>query len=355
MMIARSNKKTWSPEEDARLIELVELHGANNWTVIADELNSGKRSKQCRERFHNHLQADIKKGGWTEDEERSIFALQAEYGNQWAKIAAHFPGRTDNSIKNRFNSMMRSMQHRQMKAVQKSLSQEECAASASTPSMASASTCSESSSAVLYSISAAAPAKRHPLVPTLALGKATTQLPAHLTIAVSSSRSSSSSSIKLSPYNFESSRSLMDMAQFAIDGDILETVRSTSSFDILRALIDNSEDESSEDEQDFDFLAENFIPFSARDYQEEGNQQVASIAPFSSRFDPDSAFAEVAGASATEEAILSPWWEERDSVFDLGSVMKRIEISPRQRTLSPHITPRSPFMLNMKKRRSCAY
>lgn len=354
-MIARSNKKTWSREEDAKLIELVDEHGANNWTLIAKELGGGKRSKQCRERYHNHLQADIKKGGWTDEEERRIFELQAEYGNQWAKIASHFPGRTDNSIKNRFNSMMRSIQHKQMKALttpplaSQAPSREESVSS--TPSISS--TSSTSSSGVLYSISAVVPAKRHPLVPKLAIGGVVNQesqsLP--LTITVSSSRSSgSSSSFKLSPYNFSSSRSLLDMAQFKMDGDVLETVRSNSSFEMLRAILEDSEGESSDEEEDFldVLLHDTIIPFSARDFYldkcSDDSTAVAfePIAPFSSR--------ESVARVANEEIILSPWWEERDVVFDLGSVIKKIEISPRQKTIT-HVTPRSPFLINLKKQR----
>jgi len=353
MSLARSNKKTWSPEEDLKLIELVEEFGANNWTVIANELAGGKRSKQCRERYHNHLQADIKKGGWTDEEERLIFELQAEYGNQWAKIATFFPGRTDNSIKNRYNSMMRSMQHKQMKALQQIEQQSHEAvvlpSSTKTPSVSSTSTVpSTTSSCVLYSISAAAAPKRHPLVPTLALPGTATSAP--LTIAISgSTRSSSSSSIKMSPYNFSSSRSLLDMAQFKMDGDILETCRSTSSFDMLRAILEDSEGDSSSDEEEEEDYLNNIIPFSARDFCFEDSptpSDLPSIAPFSSR-EPL-----MASALTTDEVILSPWWEERDVLFDLGSVMKKIEISPRQKVvLAPHGTPRSPFLVNLKKQR----
>jgi len=386
----RSNKNIWSPEEDQQLVQLVEQYGAECWTRIAAELGGGKRSKQCRERYHNHLQADIKKGGWTREEERLIFQLQAEYGNQWAKIAAHFPGRTDNSIKNRYNSMMRSMQHKQMKMSKQETHRDAmtnvCAVPSFSPSIISSHTDStrsdSSSSAVLYSVSAVEQPKRHPLVPKLALGMAKahdlSQAPStgSLTIAVSSSRSSSSSSIKLSPYNFDSSRSLLDMAQFILDGDLLETVRSTSSFDILRAILDDSEVESSDDEpeDDLDLLYDesaSIVPFSARDFDldsdeidEAANWDYASmagsleIAPFSSRVNEQPAGASyyddqfgTASASQQEEVILSPWWEERDVLFDLDSVMKRIEISPRESTLTPRMTPRSPYMLQMKRQR----
>ena len=117
-VIARSNKNTWSPQEDMLLIKLVEEHGRNDWSLIASILGN-KRSKQCRERYHNHLNPTINKGDWTDEEEALIIELQKSYGNQWAKIADHFPGRTDNAIKNRYNSMMRSLQNKLEKQARK--------------------------------------------------------------------------------------------------------------------------------------------------------------------------------------------------------------------------------------------
>jgi hypothetical protein len=94
------------------LISQAHLACNHKWSVIANAMFSlfggEKRSgKQCRERWHNHLNPEIKKSEWSSEEKKKLIDLHETFGNHWSKIAENLPGRTDNSIKNCFYSLIR--------------------------------------------------------------------------------------------------------------------------------------------------------------------------------------------------------------------------------------------------------
>ncbi|XP_045815014.1 transcription factor MYB41-like [Trifolium pratense] len=100
-------KGPWTQEEDEKLIDYINKHGHGNWGTLSKRADLNRCGKSCRLRWTNYLRPDIKRGKFTDEEERVIINLHSVLGNKWSKIAAHLPGRTDNEIKNFWNTNIR--------------------------------------------------------------------------------------------------------------------------------------------------------------------------------------------------------------------------------------------------------
>ncbi|XP_074350647.1 transcription factor MYB60 isoform X2 [Apium graveolens] len=100
-------KGPWTPEEDIILVTYIQEHGPGNWRSVPTNTGLLRCSKSCRLRWTNYLRPGIKRGNFTPHEEGMIIHLQSLLGNKWAAIASYLPQRTDNDIKNYWNTHLK--------------------------------------------------------------------------------------------------------------------------------------------------------------------------------------------------------------------------------------------------------
>lgn len=100
-------KGAWTPEEDKILVDYITKNGHGTWRSFPKLAGLRRCGKSCRLRWTNYLRPDIKRGAFTIEEEETIFHLHSLHGNKWSAIALQLPGRTDNEIKNFWNSHLR--------------------------------------------------------------------------------------------------------------------------------------------------------------------------------------------------------------------------------------------------------
>ncbi|KAK9743289.1 hypothetical protein RND81_03G229600 [Saponaria officinalis] len=101
---AHTNKGAWTKDEDQRLIDYIRVHGEGCWRSLPKSAGLLRCGKSCRLRWINYLRPDLKRGNFTEEEDELIIKLHSLLGNKWSLIAGRLPGRTDNEIKNYWNT-----------------------------------------------------------------------------------------------------------------------------------------------------------------------------------------------------------------------------------------------------------
>lgn len=119
----RAARRLFSKEEDEKIRELVRVYGTKSWGRVSNEMRR-RTSRQCRERWKNYLDPDVKNGPWAVEEDELLRDYVIQYGTQWAKIAGFFEHRTDTNVKNRWVLLQRNSHRKTLNLIESSPNEE---------------------------------------------------------------------------------------------------------------------------------------------------------------------------------------------------------------------------------------